>query len=52
MGKELDELKVEAEELGLKVPGNISLTKLKAKIADAKGEELPKEEPKPTRTNS
>ena len=45
MGKELDELKAEAEALGIKVPGNISLNKLKMKVAEVKGEAL-KEEPK------
>ncbi len=36
MATEMEELKVEAKELGIKVPGNISKTKLKAKIASVK----------------
>lgn len=42
MSKEFDELKVEAEALGLKVPGNISQAKLQAKVDEVKARD-PKE---------
>ena len=38
MSQELDELKVEAKELGIKVPGNISLNKLQDKVNAVKSE--------------
>lgn len=40
MATDMKELKLEAEALGLDVPGNISRVKLEAKIAEAKSEGL------------